>query len=121
MTAPPGQLVDTGPPVFERCCAGEDVVLFCKGMAVASFRQGDSIGRDVAIATLLRVGIGLKTDTIAELCDASHGGVCGVRQRLSEGGLDRVLERARMGAPRKVVGAKEAQLRKMHDAGATTR
>lgn len=108
-------------PVLERRSAGPDVVLFCRGLAVASFRQGDSIGRDVAIAALLRLGLGLKTDTIADLCDASHGGVCEVRRRLAEGGLDRVLERARMGAPRKLVGAKEGQLCEMHTAGAGTR
>jgi hypothetical protein len=113
--------MDVGAPIFERRCAGRDVVVFCRGLAVASFRQGDSIGRDVAIATLLRVGAGLKTDTIAELCDGSHGGVCEVRRRLAAGGLDRVLERARLGAPRKVVGAKEARLREMHAARASTR
>lgn len=121
MTALLGQLVDIGTAAYERCCAGRDVVVFCRGLAVASFRRGDSIGRDVAIATLVRVGAGLKTDTIAELCDASHGGVCEVRRRLAEGGLDCVLERARLGAPRKVVGGKEARLREMHAAGATTR
>jgi len=96
-------------------------VLFCRGLAVASFRQGDSIGRDIAIATLLRVGGGLRTDTIAELCDASHGGVCEVRRRLAEGGVDRVVERARQGAPRKVVGGNEERLREMHAKGATVR
>src|SRR5580698_2612881 len=94
----PGQLVDISGPIFERQSAGRDLVLFCRGWPVASFRQGDSIGRDIAIATLLRVGRGLKTDTIAELCDASHGGVCEVRRRLAEGGVDRVVERARQGA-----------------------
>jgi transposase len=117
----PGQLMDIGAAAYERRCAGRDVVVFCRGLAVASFRQGDSIGRDVAIATLVRVGAGLRTDTIADLCDASHGGVCEVRRRLAEGGLDRVLERARLGAPRKVVGDKEARLREMHAARASTR
>jgi transposase len=117
----PGQLIDIAGPIFERRCAGRDVVLFCRGLAVASFRQGDSIGRDICIATLLRVGHGLKTDTIAELCDASHGGVCEVRRRLAEGGIDRVVERARQGAPRKVVGAKEERLREMHASGVSGR
>lgn len=117
----PRQLVDIGAPVFERRIAGQDAVLYCRGLAVATFRQGDSIGRDVAIATLVRVGNGLKTDIIAELCDASHGGVCEVRRRLAEGGLDRVLERARQGAPRKVVGADEVRLRQMHADGSTVR
>jgi transposase len=117
----PGQLIDIAGPVFERRCAGRDMVLFCRGLAVASFRQGDSIGRDISIATLLRVGHGLKTDTIAELCDASHGGVCEVRRRLAEGGVDRVVERARQGAPRKVVGANEERLREMHASGVSGR
>lgn len=108
------QLVDIDGPVFERQDAGQDVLLFCRGLAVASFRRGDAIGRDIAIATLIRVGHGLKTDTIAELCGASHGWVCYVRQRLAEGGMDRVLERARRGPARRLVGAKEERLRKMH-------
>lgn len=117
----PQHLVDISRPIFERRSAGPDVVLFCRDMAVASFRRGDSIGRDIAIATLLRVGGGLKTDTIAELCDASHGGVCEVRRRLAEGGVDRVVERARQGAPRKVVGGNEERLREMYAKGAAVR
>ena len=115
------QLVDIDGSIFERQDVGEDVVLLCRGLLVASFRRGDSIGRDVAIATLLRVGHGLKTDTIAELCDASHGWVCYVRRRLAEGGLDRVLERARRGPERKLVGAKERRLREMHADGTSVR
>ena len=95
MTSQP--LIDIAGPIFERRSAGQDLVLFCRGLAVASYRQGDSIGRDVSIATLLRVGCGLKTDTIAELCDGSHGGVCEVRRRLAEGGYAAVVERARQG------------------------
>jgi hypothetical protein len=122
MTAPtPLPLVDIAGPIFERRCAGQDSVLFCRGLAVASFRQGDPIGRDLSIATLLRVGHGLKTDTIAELCEASHGGVCGVRRRLAEGGFAAVVERAPQGAPRKVVGANEGRLREMHADGASVR
>jgi Helix-turn-helix domain len=117
----PAPLIDTGTPVFERRTAGLDSVVFCRGMAVASFRQGDAIGRALAIATLLRVGEGLKTDTIAGLCDASHGGVCDVRRRLAEGGFDLVMERTRIGAPRKVVGVSEQHLREMVAAGASVR
>ena len=116
-----GQLVDVARPIVERQEVGQDVVLLCRGLPVASFRQGDSIGRDVAIATLIRVGPGLKTDTIAELCGASHGWVCHVRQRLAEGGLDRVLERARRGPERKLVGAKEERLREMRADGSSVR
>jgi transposase len=116
-----GQLIDLAGPIFVRRYAGQDVVLFCRDLPVASFRRGDSIGRDVTIATLLRVGQGLKTDTIAELCGASHGWVCHVRQRLAEGGVDRVIERARRGPERKLVGAKEERLREMHADGSSVR
>jgi transposase len=116
-----GQLVDIAEPIFERRDVGQDVVLFCRGLPVASFRQGDAIGRDVAIATLIRVGHGLKTDTIAELCGASHGWVCHVRQRLAEGGVGRVVERARRGPERALVGAKEERLREMHADGGSVR
>lgn len=120
-TSASGALVDVGAPSFERRDAGLDSVLFCRGMAVASFRKGDAVGRAISIATLLRIGVGLKTDTIAELCDASHGGVCAVRRRLAEGGVDRVVEGARRGAPRKVVGASEQLLREKRAAGASAR
>jgi hypothetical protein len=116
-----GQLVDIAEPIFERRDVGQDVVLFCRGLPVASFRQGDAIGRDVAIATLIRVGHGLKTDTIAELCGASHGWVCHVRQRLAEGGVGRVVERARRGPERALVGAKVERLREMHADGGSVR
>jgi hypothetical protein len=48
---PGGQLVDVAEALFERRDAGQDLVIFCRGLAVASFRKGDAIGRDVAIAT----------------------------------------------------------------------
>src|SRR5262249_1642350 len=64
---------------------------------------------------------GLKTDYIAELWGASHGWVCHVRQRLAEGGVDRVIERARRGPERKLVGAKEERLREMHAEGSSVR
>jgi transposase len=118
---PDTQLVDVGGPILERREAGRDVVLLCRGMPVASFRMGDSIGRDVAIATLIRVGEGLKTDTIAKLCGASHGWVCLVRRRLSEGGVDRVIERAVRGPERKLVGAKGERLRDLHAEGGSVR
>jgi hypothetical protein len=118
-TAASEPLIDVAEAIFERRNVGHDVVLFCRGLAVTSYRQGDGVGRDVAIAALLRVGGGLKTDTIAELCDGSHGGVCGVRRRLAEGGLERVVERARRGAPRKLVGAKQERLREMFADGAS--
>jgi hypothetical protein len=116
-----GQLVDIAGPIFDRQLVGQDVVLLCRGLPVISFRQGESIGRDVAIAALLRVGRRLKTDTIGQLCDASHGWVCHVRRCLAEGGLERVVARARRGPPRQVVGAKEERLRELHADGASVR
>ena len=114
----PASLVDIAGPSLERRSAGQDAVLFVRGLPVASFRRGDSIGRAIAIAALLRVG-GLKTDTIAELCDASHGGVCDVRRRLAEGGVEGVVAGARRGAPRKLVGPQEERLRRMRGEGAS--
>jgi hypothetical protein len=116
-----GQLVDLAGPIFGRELVGQDVVLTFRGLPVTSFRQGDSIGRDVAIAALVRLGHGLKTDTIGRLCGASHGWVCAVRQRLAEGGLERVVARAQRGPARQVVGAKEDRLRELHADGASVR
>jgi hypothetical protein len=116
-----GQLIEVAGPIFERHLAGQDVVLLCHGLPAMSFRMGDSVGRDVAIAALLRVGHGLKTDTIGQLCGASHGWVCEVRRRLSEGGLERVVARAPLGPARQVVGAKEVRLRDLHADGVSIR
>jgi hypothetical protein len=116
---PDGPLIDVAEALLERRDAGQDRVIFFRGLAVASFRKGDGIGRDVAIATLIRVG--LKTDTIAELCDASHGWVCEVRRRLAEGGVDRVVERGRPGRGRKLVGATGKRVVEMHADGASLR
>ncbi len=65
--------------------------------------------------------MGLKTDTIGELCGASHGWVCEVRRRLAEGGVDRVVERGRRGPERKLLGAKGKRMREMHADGASLR
>lgn len=116
-----GQLVDVGAAIVSRSDAGQDVMVFCGGMAIASFRKGDGLGRDIAIATLLGVGRGLTTDAIAKLCDASHGWVCNVRQRLVEGGMSRVVARARRGPERKLDGAQEKRLRRMHAQGTSHR
>ena len=111
---PPGQ-------TFERKDVGEDVLLLCRGLVVATFRRGESLGRDLAIASLLRVGCGLKTDTIAALCGASHGWVCEVRRRFKVGGLQAIVARGVRGQPRKLVGAKEDQLRNLHADGSSGR
>jgi hypothetical protein len=104
-------------PVIERQDAGEDIVLMCRGLPVASFRRSDGVGRDVAIAALIRLG--LKTDTIAGLCDSSHGWVCEVRARLASNGLSGVISRGKRGRPRRIVGRAEDKLREMRAAGAT--
>jgi hypothetical protein len=105
-------------PVIQRHEVGGDIVLMCRDLAVASFRRGDGIGRDVAIAALLQLGLNLKTDTIAALCEASHGWVCCVRARLKEGGVDVVIARSKRGRRRRVVGRTAEQLREMHAQGA---
>ena len=111
---------DGGEPVVARRVMGEKVLVFGWGMLLASFREGDEVGRDVAIATLLNLGMGLKTDTVAELCDVSHGWVCEIRKRHREGGMAAVTARAKPGPPRLIVGRKQKRLRQMHGAGATS-
>ena len=118
--------VDAGAALFEdagsvikRQDVGEDIMIMCRGLAVATFRRGDGIGRDVAIASLLRLGLGLKTDVVAELCATSHGWVCGVRGRLKEGGMESVIARAKRGRRRRIVGRTEDTLRKMRADGAS--
>ena len=98
---------------------GNERVLFYRGLLIATFREGDGLGRDAAIATLWRMGLGLVTDKIAKLCEASHGWVCEVRKRYRDGGLSAVLAHAKRGPPRLIVGAKEKRLREMHGAGTT--
>jgi hypothetical protein len=105
--------------VIERQDVGEDIMIMCRGLGVASFRRGDGVGRDVAIASLLRLGLGLKTDAVAELCGASHGWVCDVRARLKEGGMESVIARGKRGRRRRIVGRTEDTLREMRAAGAT--
>src|SRR5271155_3716064 len=109
--------IDAGAALFEdagsvikRQDVGEDIMIMCRGLAVATFRRGDGIGRDVAIASLLRLGLGLKTDVVAELCATSHGWVCGVRGRLKEGGMESVIARAKRGRRRRIVGRTEDTL-----------
>jgi hypothetical protein len=112
--------VDTVDPIFERQEVGDDVLLRCRGLPVTSFRRGDSIGRDLAIAALIRLG-NLKTDTIAALCETSHGWVCEVRKRVTRGGFQAVVERAPRGPEPKLVGAKMQRLRDLHADGGSVR
>jgi hypothetical protein len=112
-----GVLFDPGERVITRENVGEDVVLSCRGLRVVSFRRGDELGRDIAIAALIRLDIGLITDTIGELCGASHGWVCEVRKRYLSGGTEAVIARAQLGPPRLLAGRKEERLRDLHGEG----
>jgi hypothetical protein len=112
---------DEEEPVITREDVGDNVVLFCRGLPVLSFRRDDGLGRDVVIASLVRLGHGLTTDVIADLCGVSHGWVCEVRARDKSGGIEAVVARAKPGPPRLLVGRKEEKLREMHGAGATPR
>lgn len=112
---------DESQPSVTRQLVGSEIAVFCRGLVIACFRRGDELGRDAAIVTLVRMGLGLATDTIAELCEASHGWVCEVRKRYRNGGLAAALARAKRGPPRLLVGRKEERLREMHGAGATPR
>jgi hypothetical protein len=112
-------LFEDAEPSIQRQDVGDDIVLICRGLVVASFRRNDPIGRDVAIASLIRLGMNLTTDTIGALCSASHGWVCRVRVRMKEGGLETVVARAKRGRRRKIVGRAEQRLRTMHAEGAS--
>src|SRR5262245_60051373 len=112
---------DEDEPIIRRKDVGDDVVLFCRGLPVLSFRRGDALGRDVVIASLVRLGHGLTTDVIADLCGVSHGWVCEIRARDKAGGIEAIVARAQPGPPRLLVGRKEEKLREMHGAGAVPR
>src|SRR5271155_3506866 len=112
-----GALLDPGERIITRKMVGDDVVLFCRDLPVVSFRQGDGLGRDVAIAALIRLDIGLKVDVIAELCGVSHGWVCEVAKRFRSGGTEAVLAHAQPGPPRLLAGRKEERLRDLHGEG----
>src|SRR5262249_33675419 len=112
-----GVLLDPGKRIITREVVGDDVVLLCRGLPVVSFRQGDELGRDLAIAALIGLDIGLTVDLMAELCGASHGWVCEVGKRLRSGGTTAVVARAQPGPPRLLAGRKEARLRDLHGAG----
>jgi len=114
-------LIDTVGPAVTRRVVGEDVILFCRGLAVASIRCGDPLSRDVTIAALVRLGQGLTTDKIAALCDASHGWVCQVRKRFRAGGIAAVVARAQPGPARILTGRKEERLKELHEAGLSQR
>ena len=96
-------------------------MVWCRERVVAAFGQSDGLMRDVAIATLVRVGHGLTTDGIGALCGVSHGWVCEVRKRYRDGGLEAVLARGTLGPPRLLVGKKAERLKKMHGAGVARR
>ncbi len=116
-TAPQTLFVDTIGPVVTSQVVGEDVLLFCRGLLICSIRRGDPLSRDVAIVALFRLGQGHTTDKIGELCGASHGWVCKVRERFRTGGMGAVAARARPGPARILMGRKQERLKELHAAG----
>ncbi|CAN5167280.1 hypothetical protein BH09MYX1_BH09MYX1_65340 [soil metagenome] len=98
-------------PTIERREIGNVVQIAIRGIVVYQFDNMDSTGRDVAIASLMRLG--LATDRIASLCGASHGWVCRVRKRLRAGGLEEVVAKRRSGRPRTIQGAMRTTLVRM--------
>ena len=95
------------------------ILVSSRGLVVASFLRDDEVGRDIAIATLLQLGLGLKTDTIAALCEVSHGWVCEVRKRSRGGRMGAVVARGKPGPARWIEGRKQKRLREMHGTGST--
>lgn len=85
-------------PVIERHQSGKFIEFRVRGVPVIVFEVGDKAGRDVAIASLLRMKISEKL--IRELCDVSHGWICKVRARLRSGGIAEVVRTRPPGRPR---------------------
>lgn len=105
---PNSLLPEVDVPTIARRELGEFTQILVHGIVVHEYRAGDSTGRDVAIASLLRLG--LTTDRISSLCGASHGWICRVRGRLRSGGLGEVVANRRVGRPRTIQGAMRAKL-----------
>lgn len=85
-------------PVIERHESGRTIELRMRGLPVLAFEIGDRVGRDVAIASLLRMKF--KDADIRSLCLVSHGLLCKVRARLRAGGIAEVVRERRPGRPR---------------------
>jgi hypothetical protein len=104
-------------PVVVRTQTGNLVELMVRGMPLLAYEESDGIGRDVAIAALLRLKF--KTDAVGALCGVSHGWVCKVRARLREGGVGEVVRVRPDGRPPTLVGAMYKRFEKLHAEGKT--
>lgn len=100
---------------LEKVAIGDEVLLVYRGLAVLSYGAEDRVGRDMAVAMLLRNG--MKGKSVARLCGMSEGHVTGVRKRLAAGGLEALAVRGRMGRPRALTERQEVRLRELHAAG----
>lgn len=100
-----------------RSQTGSFVELMVRGMPLLAYEESDGIGRDVAIAALLRLKF--KTDAVGALCGVSHGWVCKVRARLREGGVGEVVRVRPDGRPPTLVGAMYKRFEKLHAEGKT--
>ena len=104
-------------PLLERLEAGDLVTILFQGLAVLTFDHGDPIGRDLVIASLVRLG--LKGLTVATLCRVSPAHVSGVRRRVAAGGLAALAKRGTGGVAWTIQGAALARLRELHGQGAS--
>ncbi|MBI2394857.1 MAG: hypothetical protein HYV09_35135 [Deltaproteobacteria bacterium] len=95
-------------PVIERHESGRTIELRMRGLPVLTFEIGDRVGRDVAIASLLRMKV--KDADIRSLCGVSHGLLCKVRARLRAGGIAEVVRERRPGRPRTMTARMRALL-----------
>lgn len=106
-------------PVVERRELGCRIELVVRGLPVLVFDTTDPVGRNVAIASLLHLG--MATDPIGVLCGASHGHVCKVRARLREGGIGEVVRRGKLGRPRRLEGSLRSRVVRLHEEGLSCR
>ena len=104
-------------PLLERLEAGDLVTILFQGLAVLTFDHGDPLGRDLVIASLVRLG--LKGLTVATLCRVSPAHVSGVRRRVAAGGLAALAKRGTGGVAWTIQGAALARLRELHGQGAS--
>lgn len=79
-----------------------------RGAPVLVFEIDNRVGRDIAIASLLRMK--LKGEDIQALCNVSHGLICKVRARLQQGGIAEVARARPAGRPRTMTSRMRSRL-----------
>lgn len=106
-------------PVVVRHESGKFIELHVRGVRAIVFEIGDAAGRDVAIASLLRMKV--KDEEIRALCGVSHGWVCKVRARLRTGGMEEVVRVRPPGRPRTITARTRARLLRLEAQGKSGR